>query len=375
MANFSDHQRKIRPLRYIRKNFDWHSYVVAHYNDIKYARNDEELRINCPKCDDRKHKCYVNPGKTVFHCFKCTFTTRKGKYDVFDFVALTEGIGKYAAIRRLLQEYKPCTPEEWEAALEGELDAVPEQPKKFKHPYLDGMPAVAKKLDLSQKAVAEWAKPFWHYLESRGLTSSEVTDMLDVHVVIEKSHEIFGHNGKLKGDIGRRILWPIYGGDNKLVSWQARSFETYDAVKYFNAPDTDISATLWPYVPPRPGSVVIICEGILDCLALRRLPKDYSAYACFSKHISADQIKLLKEWGATEVILFWDYEAKKEMKSAVKELKTNFDLFVPNFENWPDEDFDSGDCLKHPNGTDILCFAVDNAIGVNTLDYTKWELE
>lgn len=358
----------IRPLRFIRKNFDWRPYVEEHF-EVKYA-GEHELRVKCPKCDDRKYKCYINDDKKVFHCFKCDFTTRKGKYDVFDFVALTEGLGKFAAIRKLLQEYKPVTPADFEAALAGEMDAVPEQPKKFKHPYLDNMPDVAAPI----LGCNTTHHPFLDYLEGRGLTTAEIAWM-HTHVVVDKSHEVFGHNGKRKGDIGRRVLWPIYGGDNKLVSWQARAFENDDDVKYFNAPDTDISATLWPYVPPRPGTTVILSEGTLDTVALRRLPKEYAAYACFSKHISKDQIKLLEEWGVTDVILFWDYEAKKEMRSAVKELRTHFTVSVPNFEEWPDPEFDSGDCLVDPHGLDYLCFAVDNAIGVDTLDYVKWEIE
>ncbi len=367
--------RKIRPLRFIRKNFDWRPYVEEWYDDIKEARAGEELRIHCPVCDDRKHKCYVNPEKKVFHCFKCEFTTRRGKYDVFDFVSITEGIGKLSAIRKLLREYKPVTPEDFEAALEGELDEIPEQPKKFKHPYLDGLPPVAKPVRyLVSRADSPDMLLFWDYLVGRGLTVDEVCGLMQVHYVPDRSYEIFDHNGKLKGDIGRRILWPIYGGDNKLVSWQARAFERVDKVKYFNAPDTDISATLWPYVPPRPGTTVILCEGVLDCVALRRLPKEYAAYACFSKHITKDQIKLLEEWGVTDVILFWDLDAKREMRRAVKELEMHFEVSVPNFEEWP-ADCDSGDCLKLTNGTEILCYAVDNAIGTKTLDYVKWEIE
>jgi len=364
--------RSIRPRRYIRKNFDWRPYVEEHY-DVKYA-GEHELRINCPKCFSGKYKhrykCYVNDEKKVFHCFMCDFTTYQGKYDVFDFVAFTEHIGLYAATRKLLQEYKPVTPEDFEAALAGELDAVPEQVKKFKHPYLESMPEVAVKMTGS--TMQPKCLSFMVYMAERGVSNSEMIDMMQTHYVPDSSHKIFGHNGKLKGDIGRRILWPIYGGDNKLVSWQARAFETDDKVKYFNAPDTDISATLWPYVPPKPGFTVVLCEGILDCVALRRA--GYAAYACFSKHISKDQIKLLEEWGAQDVVLFWDLDAKKATLSAVKKLSIHFNMFVPNFEQWP-EDIDCGDCLKRENGMEHLQAAVNNAIGVDTLDYVKWEIE
>lgn len=363
-------KKQIRPLRYIRKTFDWQTYVEDHY-DIKYA-GDSELRINCPNCSDRKHKCYINIDKKVFHCFKCPFTTKKGSFGVFDFVALTENISRGRAIIKLLKEYKPVTPEDFEAALEGELDTVPEQPKKFKHLYLDSMPSAAKTLisDPSQEM-----RPFWDYLVGeRGLSPEEITDVLQVCYIPDMSYKVLDYKGAERGDIGRRILWPIYGGDNKLVSWQARYVEGGgDQIKYLNAPDTDMTGTLWPYVPPKPGSSVVICEGILDCIALRRLP-NISSYATFSKHISSDQVTLLKEtWGVTKVTLFWDQDAKREMKNTVKGLSLNFETYVPQFNNFP-KNLDCGDCLKREDGVELLLGAVSNPVKVNSLDYVKWEL-
>jgi DNA primase len=363
-----DHQQSIRPLRYIRKNFEWRPYVEQHY-DIKYA-GEHELRVNCPNCDDRKHKLYINEEKKVFHCFKCDFTTRKGAFDVFDFVAITEGLTKKQAIAKLITEYKPVTPEDLDAAISGMLDAVPESTRKFKHPYLTAMPSVAIKLTEDSSDT----EPFWSYLRGRGLTTSEIVNVLQTYVVMDHSHVIVDHKGHRKGDIGRRILWPIYGGDNKLISWQARCFETADAVKYLNAPDTAIAATLWPYVPPHPSSTIVLCEGLLDAVALRRLPKTYSAYATFSKHISQEQINLLTSWGVKSVILFWDLDAKREVRSTVKKLQLHFELLVPYFADWPTK-FDCGACLSDPLGLQYMQRAVDRAIAVRSLEYLRWELE
>lgn len=363
-------QQRIRPLRYIRKQFKWQEYVEANYQ-VKYA-GDHELRINCPACGDSKYKLYINSEKKVFHCFKCDFTTKKGAKDVFDFVAITEGLNKGQAILKLLREYKPVTPEDFEAALEGELDRTPEQVKKFKHAYLAGLPEVAVPLNAGSLNNTE-LQPFWKYLYSRGLTEREISLVLRAHVVPTRSFEIYGNNGKLKGDIGRRILWPIYGGDNKLVSWQARAFESADQVKYFNAPDTDLMDTVWPYVPPKAGATVVLGEGVLDALALRRLPQEYAGYATFSKHISKGQIKLLKDWGVERVILFWDKDAKREIRATVKDLQLHFKVAVPNTAGWPDK-MDCGDCLKSEDKLKQLAAAVTTAIPVNTMEYVKWEL-
>lgn len=366
--NFILKMHQVRPLRYVRKNFDWQSYIEEHY-DVKYSTNGE-LRINCPSCTDRKYKFYVNPNKKVFHCFKCDFSTKKRYKDVFDFVALTENMGRGSAILKLLKEYRPVTPDNIDDAVSGALDEIPEQPVKFKHPYLVGMPDVSIPIQ-----DADNVDDFWEYLENvRGLTTAEIVYTLQARVVPDQSHPVYGHNGKLKGDIGRRILWPLYGGDHKLVSWQARSFEKTDNVKYFNAPDTDISATLWPYVPPHKGSTVVLCEGVLDCVALRRLGREYSAYACFSKHITNEQIALLHQhWGVEKVILFWDQDAKRSMKNASKILQTYFQTFVPDFTGWP-VDADCGSCLTLENGLELMKSATTNAVSVTSVDIVTWEL-
>jgi len=357
----------LRPLRYVRLNFDWQTYLETHYQ-VKYA-GENELRVCCPKCADTKHKLYVNRDKRVFHCFKCDFTTKKGAYDVFDFVALTEGLSKGQSILRLIREYRPTTPTDLAQAVSESWDDKPEPVKKFKHAYLDSLPEPARPIRKGDAL----AKPFLEYLEARGLTEQEISTVVQAHYVHHNSYEIRGNNGKLKGDIGRRILWPLYGGDHKLVSWQARSLQKTDAVKYFNAPDTDISATLWPYSLPHKDSTVILAEGVLDTLALRRMSRKYSGYATFSKHISQDQIALLKSWGVTRLVIFWDLDAKRAVQEAVKELSLHFSVYVPNFESWP-KNMDCGDCLLHPQGLEYLQAAVDNAVDTTTLDYLKWKI-
>jgi len=213
-----------RPLRFIRKNFEWEDYVELHYSPKPSTGG--EMRINCinPECDDRKQKLYVNHEKSTFHCFKCGFGPSTGK-DVFDFVAVTEGLSRGAATMKLLTEYKPTTPENFDDALSGELDKVPEQQVKFKVPYIKGLPKEAVKLTSDHY-------PYWDYLRTRGLTPSEIQSVMQVHVVPDENCPIYNHKGDYKGNIGQRIIWPIYGGDNKMISWMARSLKKEDAVKY-----------------------------------------------------------------------------------------------------------------------------------------------
>lgn len=355
-----------RPLRFIRKNFEWRDYVELHYSP-KYATNDE-LRINCihPECDDRKNKLYINPDKGTFFCFKCHFGPKRG-HDVFDFVAFTEGLSRWQATMKLLTEYKPTTPENFDAALRGELDEVPEQTPKFKVPYISGLPEEAVPLTSEHH-------PWWDYLITRGLTPREIQRVLQAHVILQEKREIRDHKGKYKGDIGHRIIWPIYGGDSKMISWMARTLNPrMDSIKYLNAPDTDLNSSLWPFVKPY-GTEVVLVEGVIDALAVRRLEK-VSAYATFGKAVSKKQRELLQMWGVEKVIMAWDKkDAKKETERTVKDLKDYFDVYVATQEDWPNE-LDCGGCLELENGVEYLSGLTTDTVQVDSLEYLNWRIE
>jgi len=208
--------------------------------------------------------------------------------------------------------------------------------------------------------------------ESRRYLSSWFAHPYGRHLPQEYMLFIKDKNDRLRGDIGRRILFPVYGGDHDLVSWLARAID--DRVpKYFNAPDSEASRTLWPYVPPR-GKQGIIVEGLVDSLALRR--HGFASYATLGKKISYDQIELLKRWGVTSVVLFWDKkDAKKEMLKAIETLKLHFDeVLVPDFTEWP-ADKDSGDTLNWEPGVALLKDMLTNKlIDVNSLEFATWQL-
>ena len=350
-----------RPLRKIRQSFEWADYVESRFS-VKPATNDE-LRINCFMCGDRNHKLYVNPVKRKFNCFKCGFSTRT--HDVFDFVAEAEGLTRGQATMKLLREYKPVTPANYEEALHGALDEAPEPEKAFKIAQISGLPDAAVTLT---PALAE----FWDYLIGRGLTPHEITNVLQTSVVVEKNYLIYDHQQRVRGNIGRRILWPIYGGNNKMVSWMARAIDNDDSLKYLNCPDTDLNSTLWPYAKPF-GDTVVLVEGVLDALAARRVPQ-MSAYATFGKAVSSNQMKLLEAWGVKKVSLAWDKkDAKKEMLKAVEELRLRFDTHVALQTTWPKE-MDCGDCLQRADGVEYLLTLQSETASVDSMEYLKWRM-
>ncbi len=366
----------LRILRRIRKEFDYEAYIGEHYQTKRTARTDE-LRICCPNCGDSKFKLYVNNEKKKFNCYKCDFTS--GNFDVFDFVAMTEAIPRGKAMMRLAQEFAPTTPltmEEMVAKLEGRYMEVDEdEPGETSDiKTIDSLPEEAWLMDQVWPAF----EPFWRYLvEERGLTPDEIL-AAKIHCVTAYRVPIYKMGGdgeeKYVGDIGRRVMFPVYGPGGRLVSWLTRPIrEDYDGPKYINCPDSEVNRTLWPFVEPHVGSAVLV-EGILDCMAVRRLGAPFSAYATFGKKVGHDQIQHLKDWGVEDVTVFWDPDAKRDMARAVEELKMHFNVFVANLSEWP-RGADPGDMLKDPDGILHLEKALCNPIEVDTLEYVAWQIQ
>ena len=352
-------------LNKIGKEFDYQDYVEQHFS-VKYTESDE-MRICCPACEDHKFKCYVNNEKKVFNCFICGFSNRYN--DVFDFVSNTEGITRAQAQKKLTAEYQATTPDDVESALEDmALEGTRMPSNEFSIKAIAGMPKDAKPLTRDNKQV--YGK-YWDYLLRRGLTEDEI-EAIGMHCVPRARSLIFDSQGKEKGDIGRRVVWPVYGGDHKLVSWQARATRTYDHPKYLNCPEAEQAKTMWPYVRPR-GNAVVIVEGMFDAVAVRRL--GINAYASFSKKLSKHQYRLLREWGVTEVILFWDKsDAKRDMLKEIEELKIQFQkVYVPYWDDWP-SDVDLGDCLRIDNGIDNIQKALDKRVDVTSPEFILWQI-
>jgi DNA primase len=161
-----------------------------------------------------------------------------------------------------------------------------------------------------------------------------------------------------------------------LVSWIARTTDSNYAGKdkYINCPRTDMAKTFWPYVPPYEKDVILV-EGILDCMAVRRIPKT-SAYACFGKHLSFTQTMILKSWGVESVTIFFDKDVpKKDIIKLVNELKSCFKDVYVLWQTELNKDLDAGDCLKLENGTAIIESVLKNRVHHDSLEYVSWQIK
>lgn len=366
-----------RFLRRLRREFDWEEYVREHFT-VKNTPSDE-LRICCFVCGEQEYKLYVNPRKATFICFKCDFSGKR--FDLFDFVAKAEGISRYKAIEKLGRLYARLTPndEDFSKELKYEFeDAEGDEPQPTNlyealH-SVDVLPHMPDGLERLESRTDETAR-FWDYLTGRGVTPQEIVAMSTYYS--PATHlPVYDANKKYKGDLGNRVVYPIYGGNHELVSWQGRSIDPKcpKSDRYMTAPNSGLSKTLWPFVKPF-GKHAVLVEGIYDCLAVRRVPK-VSAYATFSKKVSRDQMLRLKFWGVEEITLFWDRrDALKEMKSAVEELHMNFKKVYVLWQRGWDKEQDAGNMLADSQGADKLKAALDDRVDTyDALEFAKWEL-
>lgn len=357
-------------MRRIRTEFDFESYADEHlqtHPNFAGVRGDE-IRACCPKCGETRYRLYLNNNKKFFNCFNCGFSNKNS--DVFDLVSAAEGITRFQAIIRLSREYTEVTPQDLEdyfAKKQDQRELFTEKKEEIK--TIDGLPSGMLLLDEETPK----NKKFWDYLYSRGLTKQEILDMRTYYS--PKRYHFIYRNGKRAGNLGNRFLWPVYGGDNELVSWLARTVEPESTKqKYLNCPLSDMAKTVWPYSPPPKGTTeAILVEGVLDCLALRRA--GFTAYATFGKKVSTPQINLLVKWGITDLTIMYDCEAKRDIKKAVEEVKMRFrKTSVVDQSDW-DANSDPGDLLARADGCDILNKTLSQRIDVYSLDYVKWALE
>lgn len=353
-------------LRKIRKEFDYESYAYEHYK-TKNSNRVDELRACCPSCDETRFRLYINNNKKLFNCYNCGFSN--GNADVFDLVALTEGISRAQAMVRLVREYADVTPDDVEAYLQRREE---DELVKEEEPPIRTIESLPKGAFLLEDPTVPSSQPFWNYLFDRGFTQEEILDMR-THYVPRRTQYVYRGDKKV-GNIGRRIMWPVYGGDNELVSWLSRIIEGDSKQKYLNCPGSDLAKTLWPYAPPPANcKEAVVVEGIIDCLALRRA--GIIAYATFGKKLSTPQSKLLKDWGITDLVIFYDVDAKKDIKRLVEDVKMQYKrTFVVDYDD--DLFSDPGDLLVNPEGCAILQSTLfRQRIDVYSLDYEKWALE
>lgn len=279
----------------------------------KETRSGQYIIDVCPFCGKSKH-FYVNKRTQLWDCKKCGATG--SIYKLLKHLDKTYLLGDKSV--ELTEQIKSIR-----QALQEELDSeqkIEELPKRNMPPGF--------RICVANK-----------YLTSRNITRKDCKryNIGETTVVFKYRRYILFpiyDNGEIRGFVGR------YG--DKVVP--------RDKLRYNNSLDTDFASLLYGYDEIISGDTetVIVVEGIFDMINISKHLeldncKEVKCVCTFGKKISDIQIKKLVAKNVTNIILSWDFDALKEIKSYGIELEKYFNVCVCICE----EKKDFGDCDKN----------------------------
>lgn len=264
----------------------------------KETRSGQYIIDVCPFCGKSKH-FYVNKRTQLWDCKKCGATG--SIYKLLKHLDKTYLIGDKSV--ELTEQIKSIR-----QALQEELDneqKIEELPKRNMPPGF--------RICVANK-----------YLTSRNITRKDCK-----RYNIGETTVVFKYK--------RYILFPIYDNEEirGFVGRYGDKVVPRDKLRYNNSLDTDFASLLYGYDEIISGETetVIIVEGIFDKISVdKKLGLwDDNSVKCvctFGKKISNVQIQKLIAKNVTNIILSWDYDALKEIKSYGIELEKYFNVSV-----------------------------------------------
>jgi DNA primase (bacterial type) len=209
---------------------------------LEIVGNGREFRLNCPNCDDTTKHMYINITRTLWYCFKC---------------------GKGGKVQ--YQNQEPNL-EAFDNELRTKFDATIK-------------PNVIKSLPINDMARNHG---YAHeYLIKRGVTDGEMIKY-SIRASLEKT-----------GPYKNSIIFPMFGEKDWLDYFVCRKYDN-SKPKYVNAPwskDDTLFEAHAINTDDRVKNPWVICEGIFDALAIRRV--GYNAVALLGKTATSQQLKTL----------------------------------------------------------------------------------
>lgn len=276
--------------------------------------NPEEIRINCPECQDDKFHMYCNLKKLVYICHRCG---AKGKIR--------------SEIQSCVEEYK-------------RLDIV-EQKIFYKPKYLSNKDIVK---NLPRNKCINRAKEHdlpLAYLFERGLSFEDIR-RYDIRVSEEKH-----------GPISNTIIFPIYEDElkNKLKYFVCRKYDNTNP-KYVNAPWPK-EDTLFIACPDTTGVftsyVTVIVEGIFDAISIAKC--GYRSIALLGKIPTPQQLHRLSSSSYNKFLIYLDHDAFDhaiDLKLKLSALNKKAELII--------EKHDANDLYLNKHVSDCLSSALNH---------------
>ena len=238
------------------------SELVYAVLDVRDAKKDGEVWVQCPFCNDEKYRLGINLNTGLAHCFRgsCDWKTRD---KVFLFKSL-------------------CTQFNYEATLD--YEAV-EAPKKKRSRAVEGITLPNEFEALWTGVDDEIGHKAKHYLTSRGVTEEQI-----------RKHRL---GFCASGENTWRIIIPVYYG-KRLLSYTGRDFSGKSELKYKNSE----GIKFYYNVPKAKNGTCILSEGAFDAWAIERATVKCDSIARLGTGFTPPQRRVLECYD--EIILWPD---------------------------------------------------------------------
>lgn len=240
--------------------------------DYRTTTQANEVVLCCPFCvlrgfpDDTKFHLGLNIKLGLAHCFRCDWKSRNVLHTARQLARI------YKLSLRL--NYVP------------EVKAEKEEVEKFEQ-VASGYPEEYEAFGKGDDNVERRCRS---YLRSRGITTLQIL-----------RHKI-GYAAV--GRFAWRVIFPVFDIDGQVYGAVARAIDTKQSPKYLNTPGIKL---MWN--AHRQATVAVVCEGIMDALAVERAlmrKHDWIAVARLGSSITHVQLKQLKRFDKIVILPDWD---------------------------------------------------------------------
>lgn len=232
---------------------------------------EEELRADCPFCDDTRARLGMNSRTKLFHCFNCDAAG-----NVLGFLMRVLGMTYEAATEMIL------------AGRSRRRGLTELRARVEVHRTVNTARAIELPTEFEPLVLPETARShrFWRYLRRRGYSDDLIRQ--------------YGIGFARAGRFAWRVIIPVvlYG---QLMTFIARAVSQEQRPKYRSPPDANNSRVLFNLERVAGRETVVLVEGAFDAL---RIPDQ--AVATLGTHLSQAQRTLLLRAGVRRVVICWD---------------------------------------------------------------------
>ncbi len=249
--------------------------IVEMYVHLKKA--GAVYKATCPFHNEKTPSFVVSPQKQIYHCFGCGAGGGVIKFvQEIEHISFPEAIEKLASIKNITLDYEKSflTKESFEKKKDA-LHVL----EQINHWYIFNFNKNNAVLEyMSKRAISR--ETIDKFKIGYAPTEQETINWLQTNNISIEDAEAVGivqrdeENQKLKAKFVRRLMFPIFDANGKIVAFGGRVLDTREP-KYLNSPSTDFYAKgsiLYGYNFSRgeiaKTGIAIIVEGYVDLISL-----------------------------------------------------------------------------------------------------------